>query len=766
MLVTLGPHGFCNGVKNALMLAESGANSYGKVYCLHPIIHNKIVERELQNKNVFVCSESNLPDQAVVCISAHGIDPATEKRLKDAGHTLIDATCPFVKSIHQKVSDFSKNGFRILIAGDKNHVEVIGTAGYCSDFQVIENAEEVDFSKGEKFFLCAQTTFDPDAFDLLTKKIKILAENCSKTVEVFNSICYNTLTRQENAVLLAKESDAILVVGDKSSSNCNKLFSTAKRYCDTCYFITNVSDLKSVQNNKFSKVGIVSGASTPEELSMEVFYSMSEEQKVVNTVDETNNEEVTETVTEEVATEEKAAAPEKDFGSMEEAMSALKYSPKNYREGKRLKTIVLSSDDNGITVAIEDGGKNDCGFISCDEAELDGNYDPANYKANDEIDAIVIPKKQGDGNKSMINLSKKAYDAIKLDDEKVKGILAGEEFKLTITADTNGGLTGKIGTYTIFVPASQIRMGYVKTLSDYVGKELRLRAIPPKEELDEEGNPKKPRSSKRIVASARVILEEEKKQREEEFWAKTYVGARVTGKVKRFADFGAFVSLKYMDALVRNSELSWSKKRIMHPSEVLELNKTYEFVVKSIERSEDGKNDKISLSYKDLQKKPWEIAMEKYPVGTVLTGKVARIMSYGAFVELEPGIDGLVHISQINHGWISNAAEALKEGDEVEVKVMSYDKERITLSIKELLEAPAPEEKETTEGAERPSRTTAFNKRLEGQDKGERKEKKPRRVKEEDDGEPREYVSNGNNVTLGDLFKINLEDKKDDEDKD
>ncbi|MBR1747784.1 MAG: 4-hydroxy-3-methylbut-2-enyl diphosphate reductase [Clostridia bacterium] len=758
MSVKLGPYGFCNGVKHAISAAIEGAKKYGKVYCLHPLIHNKSVVTDLVEKGVLLTDEKDLPEGCAVVISAHGTDPITEKRLKEKGHLVIDLTCPLVKVIHDRVKQASDEGKTVLIAGDKDHAEVKGTVGFCKRYQVIGKAEEADLSRPGDILLCAQTTFCPESFKIIAKNIKILAEKCAKTVEVFNSICYNTVARQEAAVSLSKESDVILVVGDRESSNCNKLLDTAEKYCESCHFIENVTDLSSVQIKKYSKVGILSGASTPEVLSLEVFYSMSEEQKVIDTVDENNIEEVSAPVAEEVT------STEKDFGSMEEAMKVgSKYSPKNYREGKRLKTKVVSADVNGITVTIEDGGKNDCGFISCDEAELDDNYDPDNYKVDDEIEAIVIPKKAGD-NKTMINLSKKAFDAIKLDDEKVKDILAGNDFKLVISSVTNGGLLGKIGTYTVFVPASQIRIGFVKNLEDYVGKELRLRAIPPKEEVDEEGNVKKPRSAKRIVASQKVILEEEKKAKEEEFWSKIYVGARVTGKVKRFADFGAFVSLKYMDALVRNSELSWSKKRIMHPSEVLELNKTYEFVVKTAERSEDGKNDKISLSYKDLQKKPWEIAMEKYPVGTVLTGKVARIMKYGAFVELEPGIDGLVHISQINHGWVANASEALKEGDEVEVKVMSYENERITLSIKELLEAPAVEEKveeETTET--RPSRTAAFNKRLEGQDKGERKEKKGRRVKEEDDGEPREYVSNGSGVTLGDLFKINL--STEDEDK-
>ena len=767
MPVKLAPIGFCEGVKNALRIAEEGAKKYGAVYCLHPIIHNKRVVEDLQNKNVFVCKEQDLPENAVVCISAHGATPGTFERMEKGGYTVLDATCPFVRSLHEKVKAASESDAKVLLIGDKNHAEVIGTAGYSTDCQVVSCAEEVDFSGFDRFFVCAQTTVAPETFEKISKKIVKLGENLKKIVEVFNSICYNTLVRQKIAVEMAKECDVVVVVGDINSSNCQKLYSTVKNFCDDCLLIENASDVKSAQINILRKVGIISGASTPMELSMEVFNSMNEEQNTAITTNE-SIEEVSAPVAEGTATEEVAAESDKDFASMDEAMKSNQYGPKNYREGKRLTTKVVSADANGITVTIVGGaGKNDCGYIAAEEAEIDGNYNSENYTPDMEIEALVIPKKPGDGNKTMINLSKKAFDAIKLDDEKVKGILDGEEFKMVVTSVVPKGLLGKIGTYTIFVPGSQIKMGYVNNLEEYVGKELRLRAIPAKVELDEEGNPKKPRSQKRIVASARVILEEEKKAREEEFWSKVYVGARVTGKVKRFADFGAFVSLKYMDALVRNSELSWSKKRINHPSEVLELNKTYEFVVKSVERSEDGKSDKVSLSYKDLQKKPWEIAMEKYPVGTVVRGKVARIMKYGAFVELEPGIDGLVHISQINHGWIANAAEALKEGDEVEVKVMSYENERITLSIKELLEAPAePEVAETAEegGSERPSRTASFNKRLEGQEKGERKEKKGRKAKEEDDGEPREYVSNGAGATLGDLFKnLKVDDGEDKE---
>ncbi|MBO4538712.1 MAG: S1 RNA-binding domain-containing protein, partial [Clostridia bacterium] len=420
-------------------------------------------------------------------------------------------------------------------------------------------------------------------------------------------------------------------------------------------------------------------------------------------------------------------------------------SPKSYREGMRLKARVISADPTGISVAIENGGKNDSGFIAKDEAEIDGSYDPANYPADTVLDVIIIPKESGDKNKA-INLSKKAYDELKVDDEHVQRILAGEEFTLDHTQEIKGGLLGKIGTYTVFIPASQIKIGFVGNLSEYVNKPLRLKALPPREELDEEGNPKKPRNPKRIVASQRVILEAEKAARDEEFWSKVYVGAIVSGKVKRFADFGAFVSLKYMDGLVHNSDLSWSKRRDIKPADVLEINKVYDFIVLSVDRE----NGKIGLGYKQLQKKPIEIAQEKYPIGTIVTGKVAKIMKYGVFVELEPGLDGLVHISQIQHGYLENINDAaVKEGDIVNVKVMNYENDKITLSIKETLPiAEVAPEVET----------------VEADANGAVKGKKGKKVKEESDEGPHNFVSGGSKVSLGSFFEnlnIHTDDNKD-----
>ena len=718
----------------------SAAFEYGKVYTLHPIIHNKSVVSVLSEKGVYY--KEKLPDDKVpVIISAHGCDKRTEELLKNQ-RTVIDATCPFVKKIHKEIISKAEEGWKIVIIGDPFHAEIIGSAGQTNGCMIVNSAEEIDFSLSDKYFVCVQTTYPLKKYCEIKNNIKIIAENLSKTVEFFDSICYTTVERQNKAEEIASACENIIIVGDKSSSNCNKLFSTAANFCKNVFFIENVNDVKSLQINiKSGKTGILSGASTPEELTMEVFNRMNEQNVINNAVDEVK-EEVSAAVNADNG-EKREEKAEAEITTMADAMK--KIQTRNYREGMRLKTHVVKADVTGITVSVDGGGKNDCGFIAKEEAETDGTYDPANYNVGDEIEAIIIPKESGSKEKA-INLSKKAYDALKADDEHVKKILAGEEFTLACTQEIKGGLLGKIGTYTVFVPASQIRIGFVKNLADYVGKPLRLKALPPKEEYDEEGNLKKPRNAKRIVASQKVILEAEKAAKEEEFWAGIYEGAIVKGKVKRFTDFGVFVSLKLMDGLVRNQELTWVKKKITDPSEYLELNKTYDFIVLSANR-ETGK---ISLGYKQLQKHPIEIAQEKYPEGSVVKGKVVRIVSFGAFVEIEPGIDGLVHISQIKRTRTNDVHDVLNEGDEVEVKVLKYDGDKINLSIKELLpaepvfEAEDEEEKRSAKSAE----------------KGDKKERKAKRIKDEVDDEPREYVSGNSGITLGDWFNIKLNDEE------
>lgn len=454
-------------------------------------------------------------------------------------------------------------------------------------------------------------------------------------------------------------------------------------------------------------------------------------------------------VKEEATLQEAASEPT----SMAELLEAESVGYVSYKPGKRVKGRVISANENGITVAI--GGKHD-GFIAKEEATLDGNYNPADFKAGDEIQAIILNAEKGS-----VFLSKKQVDAVVAEEAEAEKALSAGEFSLVISEVVKGGLRGKLGKYTVFVPASQIRIGYVsdEKLQEYKGKTLRVTLLPQKEKDAPEGaeqeqaEEKPAKKSRYLFASQRVLLEREKKEKEDLFWNNIHVNDIVTGKVKRFTAFGAFVSVRGFDCLAHISELSWNK--ITDPSKVLKIGESYDFVVLKMDRD----TGKISLGYKQLQKKPYEAAAEKFPVGTVIKGKVERIFPYGAFVSIDDGVDGLVHVSQISHNWIKDANEALTVGQEVEAKIIGFDDNRITLSIKELL--PAPEEAPAVEGeqpaeatdeekaAKRAQRAKKFEQRsADGEGKRER-----RGAKKESSSEPKEWVSGSGNATLGDLFK-------------
>lgn len=591
----------------------------------------------------------------------------------------------------------------------------------------------------------------------LKKMQRFLAKNYNKLVGIFNTICYTTKVKQDEARALAAKTDAVLVLGSHTSANTRRLYEVAKEVNPSTFFVENAND--ALNQTKFIKdiqsVSIVAGASTPPWLIQEVTRLMSETQK--NAVETVETE-----VKNEATLQEQQVAEEKEPTTMADLLkSATSVGYTNYKVGKRIRGKVISAGDSGIYVAI--GGKKD-GFIDKSEASLDGNYNPADFKEGDEIQATILAV-----NKEYVSLSKKDVDAVRLEEEEAEKALAQGEFSLTMTEVVKGGLRGRLGQYTIFVPASQIRMGYVSNLEDYKGKTLRLTLMPPKEKENTEAEgeetaqaeDKPQKKSRYLFASQRIILEREKKEKEDLFWNNIHVHDIVTGKVKRFTQFGAFVNVRGFDCLAHISELSWNK--ITDPSTVLTIGESYDFVVLKMDR-ETGK---ISLGYKQLQKKPYEVAAEKFPVGTVIKGKVERIFPYGAFVSIDDGVDGLVHVSQISHNWIKDANEALTVGQEVEAKIIGFDDNRITLSIKELL--PASEETAQAEGqvdatdeekaAKRSSRVKKFEQKVaDGENKRER-----RGAKKETSNEPKEWVSGSSSATLGDLFKnlnLNLADEE------
>ncbi len=630
--------GFCFGVKRAVAAAEKHAAD--GCYMIGDVIHNKTVTAKLEAMGAKrVGSVDELPqlshgESGKAIIRSHGADKATYAALEQKGYEIIDATCPFVAKIHDLVRKHYEQGYHIVIIGKHDHPEVVAVRGWCDgNASVIDSDSDLDkLSSYDKLCFVCQTTYDGKKFKELSKKIHKIH---LKTVEIFDTICYTTYERQREAICLAKSCDVILVVGDKSSSNTNKLYDICKAENANTFFVRSTGDLENIIIPRSGVVGIVAGASTPTESIMEVKTYMGQE-----------------------------------FGaaSNEEFLEAINKETVAIREGKAITGTVLSADAEGIRVNV--GVKND-GFIDKTEVVEDGEYNPEDYPAGMEITAIVTKKR--DDVSGCVLLSKRRADLMRKTDEAVNQIRNGETFEIVVKKDIKGGLIGSLGSYRVFVPASQIRLKFVPDLKKFVGKTLRLRAL----DIDD--------MNRKIVASQRVILQEEKDEKDKKaeiFWDNVKPDVVVAGEVKRISSYGAFVSVDGIDCLAHIDHLSYS--HIDSPDEVLEIGKTYDFLVLKADREKQ----RVSLGYRELQPHPFDKCMEKHPVGSIVSGKVISVLPYGAFVEIEPGVEGLVHVSEAAAAYIKDINEVLHPGDEVTVKVLAYDDQhrKTTLSIRACLE--------------------------------------------------------------------------------
>ena len=767
MKVILAKHsGLCKGVERAIRLAFEASKR--PTYLLGNLAHNERVIEDLRKSGCVVIGEKDLPDleEGSLVIRAHGVSPALYEKLCATGLDVIDATCPNVKKIHDLVKEYSDKGYSIIIVGDPRHPEVIGTMGYCDDVCVIdsvETAEKTHFDPEKRYALVCQTTFS----EKISDNIIIYIKNNIKSLVIEKTICYTTKERQREAESLSRICDAVLVVGSKSSSNTTKLFDICRENCDRVYLIESAEEIRAIDFSKIQKIAVTAGASTLRELIMEVLLGMSSENDV--TLHNEENETAETTSATAAATEPTTAQPEAaaqpeakpaKIMTMDDVMASTRFE---IREGMRVKVTVIRSDETGVYVS--GLGKKD-GFIAADRV-TDGEYKPEDYPVGMTFQAIVVPN-TNNAMKDYIALDKRKYDEI----EEIDRALLDGVFELKIDkAVAKGGLLGKKGSYTVFIPASHIELHRVEDadLPSYVGKKLMVKKLP-----DKKGEEGESTRRHRIVASHKEVLIAEKRaarERAEKEWQEKRareeaekraifeanrdrfeVNNVVPGVVKRFAEFGAFVNVYGFDCLAPKGELSWTKDKA--PNEVLELGKEYEFVIIKV----DAENYKVSLSYKLLQKRPYEIAQEKYPVGTIVKGKVQTIVNFGAFISIEPGVDGLVHVSNICDRKISSPAEVLKVGDEVEAKVISFVDNRMALSIKDV---HAPAEGEAQEGTPAPER-----KRTSGRPVGERKGKKPQT--DEVSREEQDIVANygatetvSNNV-FGDLLKDYLDDENSD----
>lgn len=640
--------GFCKGVKKAVDTAMSVPPE--NTYVLGELIHNAEVVEDIVRRGLkTVESLSEIPDDSTVIFRSHGVPLSYYAECERRGIKVIDCTCKFVQRTQKIVKEEYEKGNFIIITGEKTHPEVIGLQGWCANSALVvsdEHAELPDLSE-KCVSVVSQTTFSIEKFDKIIKNIKNL---CEKTVAVFKTICYTTNDRQFEAEKLSEKCDAMIVIGGLNSSNTNKLYDICTKHCKNVFRLASSADLDCTEFKNFKIVGIVSGASTPNAQNREVLLKMEEKSTEVNAT-----------------------------SSMADVVAKID-SESKFKKGQIVTATISEATEDGLQILLPFSKKE----IPLSKDELDcAEYNVADYagKVGETIDLLVVELKPS------LKLSQKMIKLLAEEEALSAEIESGKEFQVVCTGSNKGGLTAVMGTYSVFVPAKEIRPGFVKDLTKYVGKTLRLRALEIKKDRKKE-----------IIASQRVILQEEKDAREaakaakeEEFFANIEVGDVVEGKVERVTAFGAFVSVKGFDCLAHISDLSWTGAKAV--TDVLEIGKTYEFKVLKV----DKENKKVSIGYKQLQPQPWDLAAEKYSVGDVIHGKVVRIVPFGAFIEVEKGIDGLVHVSQISYERIETPATVLNVGDEVDAKIIAFDTEakKMNLSIKAVL--PEPERKTKTE---------------------------------------------------------------------
>ena len=657
--------GFCFGVNRAVDMLYKMVADGERVCTLGPIIHNPQVIDDLADKGVVIIgSEKDVPENTKVVIRTHGVEKQVIDSLKASGIEFCDATCPFVRKIHKIITDNSDENTLVLIAGDANHPEVQGIRSYCKgDSIVFKNSDDLEkyaenhpeFAEKE-IIVVWQTTFNTVEYEKCLKNIKKHYTNA----KIFDTICSATNERQEEAMRLASDCDAMIIVGGRQSSNTAKLKAVCENCCPT-YLIETARELSEINLSGCGKVGVTAGASTPAAIIKEVLSTMSE-----NT-----NANVIETA-EEVAMTSKV--DEMDFETL------LNESLDNMSTDQKVLGIVTGISPSEIQVDI---GRKQTGYVPADEYSADPTADPMKeLKIGDEINLIIMKTNDQEGT---IMLSKKRYDAqgawdkieaAKENDEVVNG---------TVTDVIKGGVIVIVNGVRVFVPASLATASRGDSLDELLKTKVDLKIIEVKAE----------RGRKKAVGSIKAVLREARKAAEEAFWAQAEEGQTYQGTVKSLTNYGAFVDIGGVDGMVHISELSW--KRIKHPSDVLAIGQEIEVFVKSL----DKENKKISLGYKKAEDNPWEILRRDYPVDTVIESEIVGMTTFGAFATVIPGIDGLIHISQIADQHISKPQDVLKIGEKVTCKItaIDFDKSRVSLSIRALL-APKAEEEAVEEVAE------------------------------------------------------------------
>ncbi|MBQ0018533.1 MAG: bifunctional 4-hydroxy-3-methylbut-2-enyl diphosphate reductase/30S ribosomal protein S1 [Clostridiales bacterium] len=646
--------GFCFGVDRAIDMAFKEAATHGRegqLYSCGHLIHNSAVVRELEKRGVgLIDSLSEAKEGDTVIVRSHGEPLEFYEEAEQRGIRLVDTTCVFVEKIHKLVHEAHNNGRSVVVVGSREHQEVKATNGWCGyEALILENAEEAkeqlrNAELNDPLVVC-QTTIK---VELLNEILEVF-DSYGIEYEIKNTICNATRDRQKSCADLSKKVDLMIVIGDRHSSNSKKLHEITKENCKNCIFIENSSNLQLKDITPYNTIGIIAGASTPEWIIKEVISSMKDVTKNI----EQN--------------------PMMDF--MDDIEKSLRLpKPGDIIDGK----VDQVMDD---AVIVNMGCKKD-GILRADEVVLEEGQKLSDiFKAGDDIQAKVIKSDEGEGG---ILLSKKRLVAVENYAELEQAMENKEAISVKIIRAVNGGVIAAYKEITGFMPMSQLDDKYVESADQFIGQTVDVRVI----RVDTKRN--------RAVFSRKTILREEKDKAVSEIWNNLNVGDVVEGKVMRFTPYGAFVDIGGVDGLLHISEISWGK--IKHPEEVLNIGDIINVKILTLNQE----ISKISLGLKQTQPEPWSLVGDKYNVGDVVEGKIVQIKEYGAFVELEAGLDGLVHISEIANKRVENVFDELKVGEPVQVKIMEIDpeKKRISLSIKATLPEEVTEDVVEAEEAE------------------------------------------------------------------
>jgi len=643
--------GFCFGVDRAVSMAEKAAKSGKKTVTLGPIIHNRHVVEHFEALGIRMIEtpEQAEPGTAVI-IRSHGVSRAVTEALRQRDVEILDATCPFVKKIHTIVSREEANGRRPIILGTRAHPEVQAIAGWCENPLIVETPEELEAWLCEvparadlPLCMVCQTTSTQNLWESCREIIKKECTNC----EIFDTICNATEMRQKEAAALSQQCGAMIIVGDARSSNTRRLAMICQEACKTVSLIDSAGELDPKLFSGAHTIGITAGASTPAWIIKEVNNKMSEEMKM-------------------------ETAPEENFADL------LEQSIKTLNNGDKVTGTVMAIGSTEVEV---DLGTKHTAYIPLEEFSSDPSVKPEDcVKVGDTVEAVVVHVNDSEG---VIRLSKKRLEAGKAWEEIEAAVDSKEVFDGVVTEENKGGIVANVKGIRVFIPASQTGVPKGGDLGALVKQTVKMRIT--------EVN----RARRRVVGSIRSVASEQRKAAQEKIWSEIAVGNHYHGVVKSLTSYGAFVDIGGVDGMVHVSELSWN--RIKNPAEVVKVGDEIEVFVIAL----DPEKKKISLGYKTEDTNPWVLFNKQFQVGDVAKVKIVKLMTFGAFAEIIPGVDGLIHISQIADRRIGKPEDVLSEGQEVDAKIIDIDQEhkRISLSIRALLgghaEEPAEEEEPT-----------------------------------------------------------------------